>query len=208
MAARKKEERMLKSLPWRSRTAVLVAVVIVSAVGLRAAGAAELLTNPGFETGSLAPWTTDGTWGIETTNCHTGSYCASDVGNWYIQQTFPGVPTSDITSITVWIRQPDVQISWLQINYSDSTNDGVLVYPTAAWMQVDMTTLLDPGKFLTGIRLYGYSGPGSEVTVIDDVSIQGTRIEPVIPLLGWPGLLALAALLAVAGAALARQRLA
>ena len=193
----------------RSHLVLALGMVVVAFAGVAGSEAAEVLTNPGFETGSFTPWTTDGTWGIETSNCHSGSYCASDIGNYYIRQTFTGVPGNTIGSITVWIRQPDPQGSLIILRYSDNTNDGSgPLSPTTSWTQFDMTSVLNRSKTLTAIEIWGFVNGDTipDITVVDDVSIQ--TVESNVPLLGWKGLLALAALLAVAGAALARQRLA
>jgi len=184
---------------------ILVAVAAVLFVGT--AEAAEVLTNPGFESGAFSPWTTDGTWTIETNNCHSGSYCASDVGNYYIQQTFPGTPTDSISSITFWMRQPQSGASMVLLFYTDSTSSYFNnLYPTASWTKYDVTSALVPGKTLNRMQIWGYIGlPAPDVTVLDDVSIQ-TR--EAIPMLGWRGLLALALALGAAGAILVRRRLA
>jgi len=192
----------------RSHVILALGMVAVAFAGVAGGEAAEVLTNPGFETGSFTPWTTDGTWGIETSNCHSGSYCASDIGNYYIRQTFPGVPGSAVASITLWMRQPDAQISMVILRYSDDSNDwSGLLYPTASWTRFDVTNALNRSKSLTAIEIWGFVNGDTipDITVVDDVSIQTVEA---VPLLGWQGLLALAALLAIAGAALARQRLA
>ena len=191
-----------------SHIVMVLGIVVVALASLGAADAGELLTNPGFEDGVLTPWTTNGTWGIETTNCHSGSYCASNLDDNWIEQTFAGVATSNITSITLWLRQPEAAFALLHLQYSDGSVSATNADPTTPdWTQVDLTSILEPGKTLTGIRVWGYIGGGTapNVTVLDDVSIQQRET---VPALGWQGLLALAALLAVAGAALARQRLA
>jgi hypothetical protein len=181
-------------------------VVAVSFVGT--ADAAEVLANPGFESGVLAPWTTNGTWVIETTNCHSGSDCASNVGNNYIQQTFAGVPTDGIARITFWMRQPNSGIAGVEYIYSDASSDFNLVFPGASWSQIDATSYLSSGKTLTTLRIWGYQTGGglpTDISVIDDASIQTVEA---IPVLGWKGLLALALALGVAGAIVVRRRLA
>ncbi|MBZ5587553.1 MAG: hypothetical protein LAO05_03250 [Acidobacteriia bacterium] len=191
----------------RVLVARLAVVAVVSVMAIGAAEAAEVLSNPGFESGALSPWTTDGTWAIETTNCHSGSYCASDDGNYFIQQTFPGIPTNQIASITFWMRQPSAAIASYQLGYSDGSSSGTILIPTSSWTQFDVTSNLDSGKGLTRLTIWGYvgGGPGPFVTVLDDVSIQS---QESIPALGWKGLLALALAIAAAGALLARSRFA
>jgi len=195
----------------RGRLVAMGMVCLVSALAVGSGEAAEVLSNPGFEAGVLAPWTTDGNWAIETNNCHSGSYCASNDGNNSIKQTFPGIPTSSITGITFWMRQPNASISAFRLGYSDGSSYEDIVSPSSSWSQFDITSHLDSGKSLTSLTIWGYQagGGGPFVTVLDDVSIQ-TNLQPTeaIPLLGWRGVLALALALGVAGAILIRRRLA
>ncbi|MCB8952536.1 MAG: hypothetical protein H6650_11030 [Ardenticatenales bacterium] len=141
-----------------------------------AAPAAEVLQNPGFETGVLAPWyTTNNQWSVINSGCQSGSYCATDIGNYWIQQDFAGIPGTQITSIAFWSRQPEAAIQAVDLLYSDGTYYENIVFPTADWQRFDVTSWLDPNKTLTGIRLWGYSGGGGDpdVTVIDNVSVIG-----------------------------------
>lgn len=135
---------------------------------------AEVLQNPGFETGALAPWyTTNNQWSVINSGCQSGAYCATDIGNYWIEQDFAGIPGTQITSITFWSRQPEAAIQAFDLMYSDGTYYENIVSPTATWQQFDVTSWLDPNKTLTGIRLWGYSGGGGDpdVTVIDNVSV-------------------------------------
>ncbi len=134
----------------------------------------ELLKNPGFETGSLPPWTTNN-WVVDTVYPRSGDYCASDVGNYWIQQYIDTTPANEITSITFWARQPDqpaAQACWFY--YSDGTYESHIHFPTPDWVQYDLTGNLNQGKSLVAVRIWGYSGggPGPDSTYLDDVSIQ------------------------------------
>ena len=59
----------------------------------------QVLVNGGFETGSISPWANDtrygtGGWTVTSTGCYAGNYCATDVGDVGLKQTFAGVSTS------------------------------------------------------------------------------------------------------------------
>jgi hypothetical protein len=133
----------------------------------------EVLLNPGFESGQLPPWTTNN-WVVDDKYPHSGTYCAADVGNYWIEQTFDSVPGSEVQSITFWSRQPESAIQAVYLKYGDGTRDQVIVYPTASWTLMDVTSMLNPAKVVVGIRIWGYSGggPDPDSTYIDDVSIQ------------------------------------
>jgi hypothetical protein len=141
----------------------------------------ELLQNPGFETGSISPWVT-GVWVVTTTYPHSGTYCACDVGDYSIEQAVDTTPGSEIQSITFWARQPDAPAAQAcQFLYSDGTFDGPVLFPTATWQQFDVTSSLNRGKSLVGLRIWGYSGggPGPDSSYIDDVSILVSNIHDV-----------------------------
>jgi hypothetical protein len=138
----------------------------------------ELLLNPGFESGSLSPWQTDA-WVVTSTYPHSGSYCACDVGNHSIMQSVDTTPGSEIQSVTFWLRQPDAQVQAYDFLYSDGSSGEFLLNPTAVWQQFDVTSNLNRSKSLVGFRLWGYSGPGTESTYVDDVSILATSYHDV-----------------------------
>jgi hypothetical protein len=133
----------------------------------------EFLQNPGFETGSLFPWTTN-SWIVDTINPHKGRFCASDVGDYWIRQNITPVPAIAIYGVTFWARQPEAPAGQAyDFIYSDSTVEEFIHYPTAEWAQYDVTANLNRQKYLVAFRLWGYSGggPNPDSTYIDDVSI-------------------------------------
>jgi len=133
----------------------------------------EVLENPGFETGDIAPWYSNA-WNVTTSNPHSGLFCATDEGNYWIRQDFPGIPVEEIVSITFWSRQPEEAIQAIDLMYSDGTYFEDLIWPGMSWGFFDITSWLAPGKTLEGIRFWGYSGggPDPDITFIDDISIE------------------------------------
>ena len=140
----------------------------------------ELLSNNGFETGTFAPWYHDGAWTISTNGPHTGTYSAYDIGNHWIRQDIAPTAASDIASATVWCRQPEAAISAIDFYYSGGNYSEDLIWPLANWSQFDVTSFIDPGTIVTGIRVWGYSGggPDPDETFFDDLSIQTTGPPP------------------------------
>jgi len=135
----------------------------------------ELLLNPGFETGTLPPWTQAGSdWSVVTTTPHAGAFCAKDSGNHYIRQDFTPTPGATITSLTLWERQPSSQISAIDLIYDDATFSESLVHVSASWTQYDATPWVNHSKNLSAIRIWGYAGAGDWTTYLDDISVQTT----------------------------------
>ena len=137
----------------------------------------ELLENPGFETGTLPPWVTNA-WIVDTKYPHGGTYCADDVGNYWIRQFTDTVPAPEIQSITFWARQPDQPAAQAyDFFYSDGSFEEFVHFPQPAWQQFDVTGQLNRSKSLVGLGIWGYSGggPGPDSTYVDDVSIQTTE---------------------------------
>jgi hypothetical protein len=140
----------------------------------------NILVNPGFEAGALAPWTTSA-WVISTTGPHTGTYCAYDVGNNWIRQDFTPTPVAQIQAVTLWYRQPEISISAIDFFYGASDYDEFLVFlSTADWSFFDVTSSLRAVGSLQGMRIWGYSGGGSmpDETFIDDILIDVQGITP------------------------------
>jgi hypothetical protein len=141
----------------------------------------NILVNPGFETGSLSPWyTTSGMWSVVTTSPHAGSYCAYDIGNYWIRQDFTGIPVADINAITLWSRQPEQCIQAVDLMYSDGSYYENIIWPLSTWAQYDVTSWLTPGKTLTGLRIWGYVGgpPQPDETFIDDIVVDKKASNP------------------------------
>jgi hypothetical protein len=139
----------------------------------------NVLQNPGFETGSLPPWTSAG-WSVINYDFHSGSYSALGISNVWIRQDFSPIDVTTINSITNWEKQPSgIAFAAVDFIYSnDSDFDEFLVAPGAAWTFQDLTSYLRASGFLSAIRFYSYSGPGDQQTFIDDVSIDAEGGTP------------------------------
>lgn len=100
---------------------LFICVALLLTVG-RAATAAMLIENPGFETGDIEPWEhyqfvdpahsvpppPEETWYATEDNPHSGNYCAAGIGSNYIfQQRFfyPDLELADIVEFSFWVRQ-------------------------------------------------------------------------------------------------------
>jgi hypothetical protein len=141
----------------------------------------ELLTNGGFETGTMNPWYHDGSWSISTHQPHTGTYCAYDIGNHWIRQDFTATPANQIVSVTLWERQPEAQISAIDFFYTNLPYSEDLIWLTTNWQQYNVTNFIEPNGIVNGIRIWGYSGGGGQPdeTYIDDISVQTAGVPRV-----------------------------
>ena len=151
---------------------------IAALIGLSpvAASAANVLVNPGFESGSVTGWTdVSAQWSATTATPFAGTYCATTPNNFELRQTFVGVPVAFVTELSLYTRHAsnvtgasDIYIAAL---YSDSTNSPLIYSPTpiTSWTKVDFTSLLTPGKTLTGITFYGNA---LNATYVDNVVVN------------------------------------
>ncbi len=137
------------------------------------AGAQNILQNPGFETGTLSPWTTNA-WTITNTDRQAGTFAAEVMGtgqNW-IMQTFTPVNATDIQSIGIWVKQTSGDPIQIELIYENNDRDMFQVNTGRAWTFVNLSPHLRGTGMLTGIRIWGATqGGADDLTLIDEVSI-------------------------------------
>jgi hypothetical protein len=140
----------------------------------------QVLSNDGFESGSLPPWTTNG-WSATTADAHSGSYSATDVGNYWIMQSFTPIDVNQVNSVGFWSRQPEVAIQAVDFFYGAADYDEFLIFPLSTWSYFDVTANLRAAGNLEAIRIWGYSGggPDEDRTYIDDALVDGNVVTPV-----------------------------
>lgn len=174
--------------------------------------AANVLTNPGFESGVMSPWYQDLSllpgedWNVTSAEAHTGTYSATDVSNKRIRQDFAAVPTNTITEVSFWLKQPEAVVAAAVLFYSDATSEQITDWTvtTTDWYLYDITSSLDVGKSLTGFGVWGYAGGSAleDRTYLDDVTIATATIP--LPAAAW---LAFPLLGSMAGAGAIRARI-
>lgn len=165
------------------------------------------ILNGGFESGVLTPWfnasppcqaTGCMAWSVTSADSHSGTYSAEDVGNLQIRQNFGPVSTSDIQSLSFWLRHPNLGTAPAAVDfyYSDNTSfEGLVFSSSTDWQMFDVTSMLTPGKSLSGFGIYGYqlgSGTADDLTRLDDVLMSTSSVpEPGSLVLLASGLVAL-----------------
>jgi hypothetical protein len=154
------------------------------------AAATNILTNAGFESGSLTPWYqnndfSSGTnWFVTNADSHSGTYSAEDTGNKELRQDFAGVLGSTIDLVSFWARHPNEGTNTAlayTFYYSDSTHAEFGADLLGLdWNFFDVTAQLDPTKTLTGFSIYGNSSGNPPVTRADDfvINVAGGVPEP------------------------------
>jgi PEP-CTERM motif len=158
----------LASMLTGARSAIgCLGLALLSATAVPAL-AANVLVNPGFETGLLAPWTNSNDfcggclWSVDDADAHSGTFSAFVSGNRLILQTFAPVPVASITAASFWARHPnsaDGAAIAIFFQYSDATTVEVIeATDGSAWTFFDFLAELDPAKILTGFGVYGNSG--------------------------------------------------
>jgi hypothetical protein len=169
-------------------TLIIIGILFSSAIWVlpskvRAEQSLEALVNGGFESGDLTGWSVDlsegGSVAVVTMNPHSGQYCACITGLGILTQTFHGIPTSSIRSITVWERTDDSNyLQTVELFYSDGV-DELYGEITNSWSLFDLTSQLEKGKVLVGIFLGGWTRLNGNETIhenkyFDDLSILCT----------------------------------
>ena len=175
------------------RTAYLIPALFIASISAPAAAATNILSNPGFETGSRAPWTiTANCRGVTCALANWGTLGVAVLGEDSIQQTFAAIATSNITEVSFWALRDGGPFDSYTFYYSDATHADFILNALGAsgWNQYNVTSNLAAGKNLVGFSIYGTS-PGP--TYLDDfvIATGGAVPEPstwAMMLLGFAGI--------------------
>ncbi|MCP2329071.1 chitinase [Hamadaea flava] len=160
-------------------TALVAAAVLLFAAPAAPATGAELLSNGGFETGALSPWSCSGSLGsVVTTPARTGTKAlrgaASSSDNANCTQTVSVVSGTSYT-LTGWVRG-----SYVYLGVTGGTSTWT---PSATnWTQLTVTFTASSSS--VQVFLHGWYGTGDYYA--DDVSLQGTAGAGVPTVPGTP----------------------
>jgi hypothetical protein len=157
-------------------------LILVAGIGaLTAAGQANILVNPGFETGDMAPWVVGFSGGVDDWHViaggQSGAFSATAAGNTQIRQDFAPVAGSDVSMISFWMMHPNSGSapSAVDLFYDDFTfEENLISSTTTEWEFFDVTSFVNTSKTLVAIGIWGYSSAGGDAdrTNLDDVDIE------------------------------------
>lgn len=170
----------------QSRLWQRAAVGAAASVLSLSAGAVNVLSNAGFESGDLSGWSSNGST-ISSSVVHTGHYASAAEGGDYVRQDFSPVAVSGISELSLWAKRAGGLFDSVTLYYSDNTSQGFLINLVSQgndWTYVNITGNLDTAKQLTGFRIYGTS-PGP--AYFDDFMLAAVP-EPATPLMLLAGL--------------------
>src|SRR5262245_30574292 len=159
---------------------LLVSLVVAAGalIVAPAANAAELLTNGGFESGSLAPWSCS-LGSVVSTPAHTGTHAlqgaASTSDNAQCTQTVSVLPNTSYT-LSGWVLGSYVYIGVI---------GGASTWTPSATSYTQLTVPFTTGASQTSLQVFLHGWYGTGTYYADDVSLSGAAGGPTVP--GTPG---------------------
>jgi len=151
-------------------------------VGVAPAQAANLLTNPGFEAGSLAGWSCTGNLGSAVGSpVRSGSFAlagaASAADNAKCTQTVPVRPGTAYT-LSAWVRGNYVHLG---------VTGGAFTWTPSAGSYTELRVSFTSGASQTSAQVYLHGWYGTGTYHADDVNLDGPGgpVDPAVP--GAPG---------------------
>jgi chitinase len=170
--------------PWYLATAVTAVAVAAATVlfGSLPAHAANLLSNPGFETGTLSPWScTGGLGSVVSSPVHSGTKAlqgaASSSDNAKCTQTVSVQPNTAYV-LSAWVRG-----NYVHLGYTGGTLTWTPSAPSYAQLSLSFTT----GASQTSVEVFIHGWYGQGTYNADDVSLDGPGSPPPPTVPGTPG---------------------
>ena len=152
-------------------TAASLALLGLTAAVAPASAATNLLTNPGFETGTLSGWTCSATDHVTGSPVHSGSDAlagaASASDDAQCTQTVSVQPSSSYT-LTGWVQGSYV---FLGDTGTGSTDTDTWTAAAAGWQQ--LSTSFSTGASTTSVTVYVHGWYGEGTYYADDLSLTG-----------------------------------
>jgi hypothetical protein len=147
----------------------------LAALSFGYSASANLVTNPGFETGDLTGWTAQGT-GVNTTKPHSGLYQASLGDHSTVSQTIPTVAGATY-DLSFWIAHgPAGTDEGVGIFWNGSGVDGFALFDNQPYFHLTYSGLVATGSS-TEIRFDDFGGLNDGGTIyLDDVLVTKSGV--------------------------------
>ena len=159
-----------------------------------------LIANGDFDTGSLAPWYEDRTfgstrpWSVGSLDPHSGGFYAFNLGPLELRQDFTPILGSEIAQFSFYIgaQFPDRGNPMVELFYSDGGSSGpreILLNPSHAsggsssgwiWDEVDLVPFVDVTRHVSGVSVVGIP---NNVLRIDTFSLTAVPEPSIFTLL-------------------------
>jgi hypothetical protein len=160
----------------------IIRAILIFLTSANISFSANIIVNPGFETGRSSSWILDGAdqfpdaWKITTTNVHSGQF-ALMADNWpkRATQTFAPISGQDIIQVSFWAQQTNPYRIEGTLRYSDGTSTFHLFPVSETTFEFyDLTPYLNRSKQLSGISLEGFASGNAYNTdnFFDDVTVN------------------------------------
>jgi Carbohydrate binding domain/Fibronectin type III domain len=154
----------------------LASVAGLAAAAPAATAAANLVTNPGFETGTLSGWNCSALDSVVTTPVHSGSHALSGAaGNSDDAQCAQVIPVQPGASYTL--------SAWVEGNYVYLGDSGTGSSDTSTWTPAastwqQLSTSFTTGASATSVTIYLHGWYGQGTYYADDAVLTGPSGSP------------------------------
>lgn len=135
---------------------------------------AGLLSNGGFEAGSLSGWSTNGSVAAGSTSPRSGSYSAAVTGsNAGIYRTITGLAPSTTYSLSGWVRAATTgQQAYLYAKNFGGAETRSSTVSSTGWVQVTLSFATGSNSTSAELGLWRESTFGSGTVYLDDATLQ------------------------------------
>jgi hypothetical protein len=156
----------MRTLRWLAATVLLCGTVLISSAG--PAHAANVLSNPGFESGSLSPWSCSGGLGsVVSSPVHTGTKAlagaASDSDNATCTQTVSVQPGTAYT-LSGWVRGNYVYLG---------VTGGSSIWTPSATSYTQLSVSFTTGASQSSVQVFIHGWYAQGTYYADDLALDG-----------------------------------
>jgi hypothetical protein len=160
-----------------------------------------VIANADFDTGSLAPWYVDRSfgstrpWSVGSLDPHSGGYYAFNLGPLELRQDFTSILGSEITQFSFFVgaQFPNRGNPIIELFYSDGSSSGskeIPLDPSHAsggsssgwiWDEVDLLPFVDKNRKVSGVSVIGIT---NNTLRVDTFSLTTVPEPSIFVLLG------------------------